>query len=132
MSADILVVDDEEDMPDLFLRQFRHEIKNGKYQFHFAASGEAAIEFLVSFTSTELVLILSDINMPGMTGMELLARVHVLKPELPVAMITAYGDEASRAEALKMGAVDFLSKPIDFDDLRERLPDLAAAGGGQA
>lgn len=132
MSADILVVDDEEDMPDLFLRQFRREIRNGKYRFHFAASGEAAIEFLISFTSTELVLILSDINMPGMTGMELLARVHVLKPELPVAMITAYGDEKSRAEALNKGAVDFLSKPIDFDDLRERLPDLTAAGGGSA
>lgn len=130
MAADILVVDDEKDMRDLFRRQFRHEIKEGRYRFHFALSGEDAIEFLVSHRETELVLILSDINMPGMTGMELLVRVHALQPELPVAMITAYGDEKSRAEALGKGAVDFLQKPIDFDDLRVRLPKLTGTGGG--
>jgi len=118
----ILVVDDEADVQPLFLQRFRKEIKNGEYDLSFALSGEAALSFLHDHHS-EVVLILSDINMPGMTGLELLSRIRhdYEKPPPVVMMITAYGDEENRAQAIQRGANEFLTKPLDFTLLKEKL-----------
>ncbi len=129
MTVSILVVDDEPDIAELFRRRFRRELRSQAYVFHFAASGEAALALLEQGIEPELMLILSDINMPGMNGMELLRRVKELKPELPVVMITAYGDPDSRQRAIDDGAVDFLAKPIDFDLLKTRMPRLIHSAG---
>jgi len=118
----ILVVDDEADVQPLFIQRFRKEIKNGEYEFEFALSGEEALNFLHGHHS-EVVLILSDINMPGMTGLELLSRIRhdYEKPPPIVMMITAYGDEENRTQAMQRGANEFLTKPLDFSDLKEKL-----------
>ena len=118
----ILVVDDEADVKTLFEQRFRKEIKNGEVNFVFAFSGEEALSYLNS-NKHEAVLILSDINMPGMSGLELLKRIKqkdYVPPPL-VMMITAYGDEENRTSAAALGADDFLTKPLDFTDLKERL-----------
>jgi CheY-like chemotaxis protein len=121
----ILVVDDEADVQPLFLQRFRKEIKNHEFDFDFALSGEQALEYLKE-KHTEIVLILSDINMPGMTGLELLSRIrHDYHTQPPVVMmITAYGDEENRKQALTNGANDFLTKPLDFNLLKEKLKEL--------
>lgn len=121
----ILVVDDEQDVRLLFEQQFRKEIRHGDYTFTFAYSGEEALQFLIDHAS-EVVLILSDINMPGMTGIELLRRIRQKHEEPPpiIMMITAYGDEENKSQALNFGANDFLTKPIDFGNLKERLKTL--------
>jgi CheY-like chemotaxis protein len=96
---------------------------------HFANSGEDALDKLDGGVEPNLIAILSDINMPGMDGLDLLAEVKRHYPELPVMMVTAYGDDERRRRARELGAVDFLSKPIDFELLKEqlgRLPDAAA------
>jgi CheY-like chemotaxis protein len=129
MAVSILVVDDEPDVAELFRRRFRRELRNQAYVFHFAASGEEALRLLRQGIEPELMLILSDINMPGMNGMELLRTVKRLKPELPVAMITAYGDPDSRQRAIDDGAIDFLTKPIDFHLLKVRMPQLINSAG---
>ena len=118
----ILVVDDEADVQPLFLQRFRKEIKEGELAFEFALSGFAALEYLEKARS-EVSLILSDINMPGMTGIELLSRIrHTYeKPPPVVMMITAYGDEENRQHAMQGGANDFLTKPVDFTGLKEKL-----------
>jgi CheY-like chemotaxis protein len=118
----ILVVDDEADVQPLFVQRFRKEIKNGEYDFSFALSGEEALGFLHDHQS-EVVLILSDINMPGMTGLELLSRIRhdYEKPPPVVMMITAYGDEENRTQAMQRGADEFLTKPLDFSTLKEKL-----------
>jgi CheY-like chemotaxis protein len=118
----ILVVDDEADVQPLFVQRFRKEIKSGEYDFSFALSGEEALSFLHVHHS-EVVLILSDINMPGMTGIELLARIRhdYEKPPPVVMMITAYGDEENRTQAMQKGANEFLTKPLDFTLLKEKL-----------
>jgi two-component system, chemotaxis family, chemotaxis protein CheY len=118
----ILVVDDELDMIDLFKQKFRREIKNGDFQFLFASSGEEALIHLETNFS-EAVLILSDINMPGMSGIELLKRIkeNYKTPPPVVMMITAYGDQETYQTAIRLGADDFLSKPIDFAALKEKL-----------
>lgn len=118
----ILVVDDEADVQPLFLQRFRKEIKNGEYDLSFALSGEQALDFLHDHHS-EVVLILSDINMPGMTGLELLSRIRhdYEKPPPVVMMITAYGDEENRTQAVQRGANEFLTKPLDFTLLKEKL-----------
>ncbi|RZK34326.1 MAG: response regulator [Hymenobacter sp.] len=124
----ILVVDDEPDVRALFEQRFRREIRAGALSFSFAYSGEEALDYLHAHTS-EVVLILSDINMPGMSGLELLRRVrteHQPPPPPRVMMITAYGDDASRAQALALGADDFLTKPVDFAALKEKLLALPA------
>ncbi len=126
MSVSILVVDDEPDVVDLFKRRFRRELKRGDYAMYFANSGEDALRQLRDGIEPEVMLILSDINMPGMSGFELLKEVKGLWPGLPVAMITAYGDDESRRRATEAGATDFLTKPLNFDDLKSRLSELIA------
>jgi two-component system chemotaxis response regulator CheY len=118
----ILVVDDEVDVQSLFVQRFRKEIKTGEYDFSFALSGEEALNFLKEHHS-EVVLILSDINMPGMTGIELLARIRrdYEKPPPVVMMITAYGDDENRSQAMQKGANEFLTKPLDFTLLKDKL-----------
>ncbi|MGZ3778395.1 MAG: response regulator [Mucilaginibacter sp.] len=118
----ILVVDDEVDVQPLFLQRFRKEIKEGELAFEFALSGFEALAYLEKARS-EVSLILSDINMPGMTGIELLSRIrHTYeKPPPVVMMITAYGDEENRSHAMQGGANDFLTKPVDFTGLKEKL-----------
>ena len=124
MSVAIMIVDDEPDVVDLFKRRFRRELKRGDYVMHFAESGEDAMGQLTTGIEPELMLILSDINMPGMSGIELLAAVKERWPGLPVAMITAYGDDESRARAMDAGATDFLTKPLDFDELKSKISEM--------
>ena len=118
----ILVVDDETDIRTLFEQKFRKEIRDNVFTFEFAHSGEAALEVLKNKDSN-IILILSDINMPGMSGLELLRRVRGIFPEAPpkVFMLTAYGDKENRERANVLGADDFLTKPIDFSNLKEKL-----------
>lgn len=122
----ILVVDDEPDMVDLFERRFRREIRKHDYVMHYADSGEAALALLSQGTDPEVMLILSDINMPGISGIELLAEAKRRWPDLPIAMITAYGDKDSYCRAMEAGASDFLTKPIDFGLLKEKIRTLTA------
>ena len=118
----ILVVDDEQDVQTLFEQRFRKEIKNGEMNFIFAFSGEEALSYLHAHEH-EAVLILSDINMPGMSGLELLEKIKskYMKPPPVVMMITAYGDEENYNTAKRLGADDFLTKPVDFVVLKEKL-----------
>ncbi|QKJ29465.1 response regulator [Mucilaginibacter mali] len=121
----ILVVDDEADVQPLFLQRFRKEIKNHEIDFDFALSGEEALAYLEEKHS-EVVLILSDINMPGMSGIELLSKIrHDYDAPPPVVMmITAYGDEENHRQAMEKGANDFLTKPLDFGLLKEKLKHI--------
>lgn len=123
----ILVVDDEVDVKLLFQQRFRKEIKNGEMDFAFAFSGKEALKYLES-NAHDGVLILSDINMPGMSGLELLAKIkqQYKKPPPVVMMITAYGDEENYNTAMKLGADDFLTKPLEFNLLKSKLKELAA------
>jgi len=121
----ILVVDDERDMETLFQQRFRKEIRNNEMQFVFSYSGEEALVFLDVHLS-EVVLILSDINMPGISGLDLLQRIKQ-KFNMPppiVMMITAYGDADNYSQAMRLGADDFLTKPLDFSLLKEKLKNL--------
>src|SRR5208283_3847579 len=106
MSVSILVVDDEPDIADLFRQRFRREARQGTYVLHFAASGEEALERLAGEIQPELIVILSDINMPGMDGLTLLGEVKRRFPELPVMMVTAYGDDERRRRAGELGAAE--------------------------
>jgi CheY-like chemotaxis protein len=123
----ILVVDDEIDIKTLFEQRFRKEIKEGFLHFVFAFSGEEAIRYMRDYEH-EAVLILSDINMPGMSGLELLRHIksRYATPPPIVMMITAYGDESNYTEAMKLGADDFLTKPVNFEALRQKLKSLGA------
>ena len=118
----ILVVDDEKDMQMLFEQRFRKEIRSGEAQFVFAFSGEEALSYL-NHHEHEVVLILSDINMPGMSGLELLKHIKEKHSQPPpvVMMITSYGDEENFSRAMQLGADDFLTKPVDFVLLKEKL-----------
>lgn len=118
----ILVVDDEKDMQDLFLQRFRKEVREGAMDFAFAFSGEQALGYLDQHVH-EAVLVLSDINMPGMSGLELLRAIKqkYASPPPIVMMITAYGDEENYRQAMQLGADEFLTKPLDFNLLREKL-----------
>ena len=121
----ILVVDDEQDMKTLFLQKFRKEIRDGIIQFVFAFSAEEALGYL-DIHIHEAVLILSDINMPGKSGLELLREIK-RKFETPppkVMMVTAYGDEENYSQAMRLGADDFLTKPLDFNLLKEKLKTI--------
>lgn len=125
MNMNILVVDDEQDIRSLFEQRFRREIKNGEIAFEFAYSGEDALEVMRKF-SQEAVLILSDINMPGMNGLELLGIIKEKEKSPPpvVMMITAYGDTENYNKAMELGADDFLTKPVDFKKLKEKIKSL--------
>ena len=122
----ILVVDDEKDVKLLFQQRFRREIRNKEYDFVFTFSGEEAMSYLLEHKH-EAVLILSDINMPGMSGLELLGEIkkNYKKPPPVVMMITAYGDDENYNTAIKLGADDFLTKPVDFTYLKEKLKKIA-------
>ena len=121
MSILILVVDDEPDVEMLFRQQFRRETREGKFALQFALSAMEALERLAGADDKELILILSDINMPGMSGLELLPQIKQLHPQVPVVMITAYGDADTRSKALALGAQDLLTKPVDFIALKARI-----------
>ena len=128
MSVSILVVDDEPDVVDLFKRRFRKELRRGDYAMYFAVSGEDALAQLTGGIQPEVMLILSDINMPGMNGFDLLKEAKTLWPDLPVAMITAYGDPDSRQKAYDLGASDFVTKPIDFPALKAKISGMLDRG----
>jgi CheY-like chemotaxis protein len=114
----ILVVDDEPDVEDLFRQQFRRDIRQGRFVMEFALSGADALVKIAQAKHASLILILSDINMPGMTGLELLPKAKAARPDVPVIMITAYGDAETKRKALENGAEALLTKPIDFTALR--------------
>jgi CheY-like chemotaxis protein len=121
MNLLILVVDDEPDVEILFRQQFRRDLRAGRFTMQFAQSGAGALEKISMAGDASLILILSDINMPGMTGLELLPRAKALRPDVPVVMITAYGDAETKRKALERGADDLLTKPIDFLALRDKI-----------
>ncbi len=121
MTVSILVVDDESDVAELFRQRFRREVRQGTYAMHFANSGEEALEKLVCGIEPTLIVILSDINMPGMSGLELLPKARTARPDVPVIMITAYGDADTKRKALDAGAEALLTKPIDFAALRSEI-----------
>ena len=126
MSTYILVVDDEPDIESLFRQQFRRDVRSGRFIMEFAASAPEALERAKAISDPSLILILSDINMPGMSGLEMLPKVKAARPSVPVIMITAYGDEATRKKAAELGAAGLLTKPIDFDCLRQEIDQRLA------
>jgi CheY-like chemotaxis protein len=117
----ILVVDDEPDVEALFRQQFRRDLRSGRFTMEFAPSAPVALLRIAQTADPSLILILSDINMPGMTGLEMLPKVKEMRPEVPVIMITAYGDPDTRRKALESGATGLLTKPIDFALLRHEI-----------
>ena len=121
MSVYILVVDDEPDVEALFRQQFRRDIKSGRFTMEFAPSAPDALIRAAEIKDPSLILILSDINMPGMSGLEMLPKVRAERPNVPVIMITAYGDENTKRHAIEQGAVGLLTKPIDFVLLRQEI-----------
>jgi CheY-like chemotaxis protein len=121
MSLLILVVDDEPDVEPLFRQQFRRDIRASRFTMEFAQSAADALGQIDRAEGVTLILVLSDINMPGMSGLELLPKIKVLRPEVPVIMITAYGDAETKRKALENGAEALLTKPIDFAALRQQI-----------
>jgi CheY-like chemotaxis protein len=121
LSVYILVVDDEPDVESLFRQQFRRDIRAGRFVMDFAPSAPAALARAAEIEDPSLVLILSDINMPGMSGLEMLPQVRAQRPAVPVIMITAYGDAETRKKAIERGAEGLLTKPIDFAVLRQEI-----------
>jgi CheY-like chemotaxis protein len=119
-----MIVDDEPDVAELFRQRFRREARQGTYVLHFAGSGEEALSMLAGDIVPQLVVILSDINMPGMDGLALLREVKQRRPGLPVMMVTAYGDDERRRRASEYGATEFITKPVDFDFLKRQLEQL--------
>ena len=117
----ILVVDDKPDLEALFRQQFRRDLRDGRFNMEFAQSALAALQCVNSAEDASLILILSDINMPGMTGLELLPKAKAARPDVPVIMITAYGDEDTKRKALQGGADALFTKPIDFVLLRSEI-----------
>ncbi len=132
MTVRVLVVDDEPDVETLFRQQFRRETRQGLYVLDFALSGAAALDKLADSIGKKIILLVSDINMPGMTGLELLPVVKERRPDLPVFMISAYGDAGTVATALERGANKFLTKPVDFPRLKQDVTAVIAEarGGG--
>src|SRR5579862_7314804 len=124
MTVSILIVDDEADVAELFRKRFRREARQGLYVLHFALSGEEALEKLADEIEPQLIVILSDINMPGMDGLALLREIKTRRPDLPVMMVTAYGDEERRRRAAEYGAAEFITKPVDFAILKQQLQHL--------
>ena len=131
MSALILVVDDEPDVAELFRQQFRRDVRANRFALDFALSGEEALGKVARVTEADLILILSDINMPGMSGLDMLPRAREARPDVPVIMITAYGDAETRRNAQARGAAGLFVKPIDFPELRRAIEErLAQVGAG--
>ena len=121
MNILVLVVDDEPDVEALFRQQFRRDLRAQRFMMDFANSAADALSRIAASIDRSLILILSDINMPGMTGLEMLPKVKEMRPEVPVIMITAYGDADTKRKALENGATGLLTKPIDFTLLREEI-----------
>jgi DNA-binding NtrC family response regulator len=117
----LLVVDDESDVQFLFQQKFRKEIKSGEMQIKYALNGSSALELIDSIENKTDYLVLTDINMPEMSGIELLKKIKARYPELKVFMITAYGDEQNYNAAKSFGADDYFTKPLQFDLLKEKL-----------
>ncbi len=129
MSVLVLVVDDEPDVEDLFRQQFRRDLRAQRFVMDFANSAADALSRVASTIEQSLILILSDINMPGMSGLEMLPKVREIRPDVPVIMITAYGDADTRRKAIENGASGLLTKPIDFSLLREEIDTRLAQAG---
>ena len=121
MNLLILVVDDEPDVEVLFRQHFRHDIRASRFTMEFAQSAPAALQRITDAAGASIILILSDINMPGMSGLEMLPMAKALRPDVPVIMITAYGDAETKRKALESGAEALLTKPIDFGALRSEI-----------
>ena len=121
VSVLVLVVDDEPDVEALFRQQFRRDLRAQRFVMDFAMSAADALARVASTIEQSLILILSDINMPGMTGLEMLPKVKEMRPNVPVIMITAYGDPETKRKAIESGATGLLTKPIDFTLLREEI-----------
>jgi CheY-like chemotaxis protein len=124
MSVSVLIVDDEPDVSELFRQHFRREVRHDLYVLHFAYSAEEALERLAEGIRPQLIVILSDVNMPGMDGLGLLHEIKQRRPDLPVIMVTAYGDDERRRRASEYGAAEFITKPVDFDSLKQLLRQL--------
>lgn len=124
MSKSILVVDDEPDVAELFRQRFRRETRQGTYVLHYAASGAEALDRLAGEIEPTLLAVLSDVNLPGMDGLQLLGEIKQRFPDLPVVMVTAYGDDERRRQAAEYGAAEFLTKPVDFERLKAQLRQL--------
>jgi CheY-like chemotaxis protein len=121
MTLQIMVVDDEPDVTDLFRQQFRRELRAGRFTMDFAHSAPEALAQISAMEEASLILVFSDINMPGMTGLEFLPKVKAMRPNVPVVMITAYGDDDTRRRAIEGGAAGLMTKPIDFGALRSEI-----------
>jgi CheY-like chemotaxis protein len=121
MNLLILVVDDEPDVEVLFRQQFRHDLRAGRFTMDFAQSGDMALQRITDAAGAAIILILSDINMTGMSGLELLPKAKAMRPDVPIIMITAYGDAETKRKALANGAEALLTKPIDFGTLRSEI-----------
>jgi CheY-like chemotaxis protein len=121
VSVLVLVVDDEPDVAELFRQQFRHDLRAQRFAMDFAISAADALARIARAVDHSLILILSDINMPGMTGLEMLPKAKELRPDVPIIMITAYGDPETKRKAIEGGADGLLIKPIDFTLLREEI-----------
>ena len=117
----ILVVDDEPDVEALFRQHFRRDLRDGRFAMEFAQSAPAALQCISNAGAASLILILSDINMPGMSGLELLPKAKAARPDVPIIMITAYGDADTKRKALESGADALFTKPIDFGMLRNEI-----------
>jgi CheY-like chemotaxis protein len=126
LNACILVVDDEPDVESMFRQHFRRDLRSGRFMIEFALSAPGALEQLRSIPDPSLILILSDINMPGMSGLEMLPKVKAERPNVPVIMITAYGDEVTKKRAAELGAAGLLAKPVDFVLLRQQIDQRLA------
>ena len=126
MTVRVLVVDDEPDVEALFRQQFRREVRQGQYLLDFALSGEAALDKLDGCIGEQIILLVSDINMPGMNGLDLIPKVKARRPDLPVFMISAYGDPERVQTAIERGASKFLTKPVDFPQLKQDVSRVVA------
>jgi DNA-binding NtrC family response regulator len=125
----VLVVDDEPDVETLFRQHFRRDLRAQRFVMDFARSAADALTRIADNLGQSLILILSDINMPGMTGLEMLPKVKEIRPEVAVIMVTAYGDADTRRKALENGATGLLTKPIDFTLLRQEIDNRLAQAG---
>lgn len=120
----ILIVDDERDVEDLFRQKLRKEIKSGQLELVFAFSGQEALEILGSENPPQVVYVFSDINMPGMSGLEMLAVIKEKFPQIHVSMVSAYGDSENYNKAISSGAKGFFTKPVDFESLKKEIASL--------
>ena len=120
----ILIVDDEQDVEIMFLQKFRREIKSKLLEVEFAFSGQQALDFLSKSDSPDVVYVFSDINMPGMSGLELLENIKAKFPHIQVSMISAYGVRENYNMAINSGAKGFFSKPVDFESLKNEIAEL--------